>query len=263
MRVSTCYVWEQLNSYFTLNAGLVNHLINLIGGDSRLQRGRRKIQNLARKTTYATHALLLLLVQNLDTMLAKHALLGARNAIAGVIGVRNRLRNSSLGRKWVERSQVTGEWICRERIEVAGGWIRFRNYLRREEVGEGITFFMDGLVLALDKRSANKSDNRRAAYEALVESHQCAYPAPLETVLRTEETVVAHLQTGGTLQGTGILVTVHTNAFASLGSSHGDHKRANEAKCRVVKFRPGNSTCKRNRSPRRDTLVSIGTSGTR
>lgn len=34
---------------------------------------------------------------------------------------------------------------------MAGGWIRFRNYLRREEVGEEITLFMNGLMITLEK----------------------------------------------------------------------------------------------------------------
>lgn len=89
----------------------MDHLINLVAGNSWLQRGRRKIQNLARKTTHPTHALLLLLVQNLDTVLAKQALLRARNAIAGVIGVRDGLGNGPLRGKWIERSQVTREGI--------------------------------------------------------------------------------------------------------------------------------------------------------
>lgn len=106
---------------------------------------------------------------------------------------------------------------------------------------------MDGLVLALDTRSAHTSHNRRAAYEALVESHWCAYPAPLETVLRTEETVGAHLQTSGTLQGAGILVTVHTATLASLGGSHG-YRRTRRAA--GVSSLVGEIQCKRNRSPR-------------
>ena len=38
----------------------------------------------------------------------------------------------------------------REWVEVTGSWIRFRNYLRRKQVGEDITLLMDGLVLALE-----------------------------------------------------------------------------------------------------------------
>jgi hypothetical protein len=38
----------------------------------------------------------------------------------------------------------------REWVEVTGSWIRFRNYLRRKEIGEDITLLMDDLVLALD-----------------------------------------------------------------------------------------------------------------
>lgn len=60
------------------------------------------------------------------------------------------LRNGAGRREWVEGSEGTGKLERREWVEVTGSWIRFRNYLRRKEVGEDITLLMDGLVLALD-----------------------------------------------------------------------------------------------------------------
>jgi hypothetical protein len=67
------------------------------------------------------------------------------------------------------------------------GWIRFRNYLRREEVGQDITLrFVDSLVFT---------------------------PAPLETILRAEEAIRANLQAGWTLQTSGIVRALHTHTF--------------------------------------------------
>lgn len=66
---------------------------------------------------------------------------------------------------------------------MAGSWIWFRNYLWRKEVGEDITLFMDGLMFAL---------TRESVYDVLLMVIK-AYPAPLKTILRTEETIGAHL----------------------------------------------------------------------
>jgi hypothetical protein len=51
---------------------------------------------------------------------------------------------------WVDGSEGAGELERREWVEVTGSWIRFRNYLRRKQVGEDITLLMDGLVIALE-----------------------------------------------------------------------------------------------------------------
>jgi hypothetical protein len=48
------------------------------------------------------------------------------------------------------------------------------------------------------------------------------YPTPLETVLRAEETVGAHLQAGRTLERACILLAVHTDTFPRCDSGHGD-----------------------------------------
>jgi hypothetical protein len=60
------------------------------------------------------------------------------------------LRNGAGGREWVEGSEGASKLERREWVVVTGCWIRFRNYLRRKEIGEDITLLMDGLVLALD-----------------------------------------------------------------------------------------------------------------
>ena len=152
-----------LKSYFTLNAGLVDHLIDIVGRDSGLERSSRKVQHLSSETAHFAHPLLLLLIQDLDTVLAKQALLGARNAITSIIRVGNRLRDSPLGRQGINWSQRAGVLVGREGVELAGSWIRFRNYLRRKEIGEGITFLVDGFVLALYRRLGMAYSNHRPA----------------------------------------------------------------------------------------------------
>jgi hypothetical protein len=82
----------------------VNHLVNIIGGHSRLQCAAGDIQNFARKATHNAHALLLFLVQDLDGVAADKLLLRARDTIAGIIGMRNGLRDGASGGQWVYRT---------------------------------------------------------------------------------------------------------------------------------------------------------------
>lgn len=74
-------------SYLPLYASLVDHCIDVVCRHPRLQRARGNIQDLTRESANPAHALLLLLVQNLDAALAKDALLGDWNAVASVIRV--------------------------------------------------------------------------------------------------------------------------------------------------------------------------------
>jgi citrate synthase len=67
----------------------VNHLIDIVGSNTRLQCAGSNIQDLTSQATDDAHALLLLLVQDLDTALAEEALLGDRDTILGVIGIGN------------------------------------------------------------------------------------------------------------------------------------------------------------------------------
>jgi hypothetical protein len=66
--ISPQFPWEI--SYVALNTSLVNNLINLVGGHAGLQRTSCNIQDLTSQTANDTHTLLLLLVQDLDLMLA-------------------------------------------------------------------------------------------------------------------------------------------------------------------------------------------------
>lgn len=136
-------------SYITLYTRFVDNLIDVVGCDTRLQFTSSSIQDLASQAANFAHAFLLLLVEDGNVMATNNLLLGARNTIAGVVRVRDRLGDRSLGGQRVDGPQRTG---VRERgvwVEGAGIWIWFRNYLRWEDVGEEITLFVNGLVLVL------------------------------------------------------------------------------------------------------------------
>lgn len=127
----------------------MDYLVDIVGRNTGLHSSCGEVQNLTSKATDTAHALLLLLVQDLDAMLTEHALFRAGDTISSIVGVGDRLGNSALGRQRIDgakRARVLERGV---RVEKAGSWIRFRNYLRREEVGEDITLFMDGLVVTL------------------------------------------------------------------------------------------------------------------
>lgn len=147
-------------SYLALHTSLVNDLIDVVRGHARLQLAGRHIQNLTSETANSPHPLLLLFIQDLDAALAKQALLGDRNAILRVVGIGNGGWDGAPRRQRVDRAQGTGELEGGKRVEVASSWIRFRNYFRREEVGERITLFVDSFVLTL-LWSAYRSPSRR------------------------------------------------------------------------------------------------------
>ena len=83
-------------------------------------------------------------------MTADKFLLGAGNTVAGIVRVRDRLGDRSFGRQRIDGPQRAGVREGRIRIEGAGGWIWFRNYLRRKKVGEDITLFVNALMFALE-----------------------------------------------------------------------------------------------------------------
>ena len=110
----------------------MNHLIDVVGRHAGLQRAGRNIQDFTGQTAHTAHAILLLLVQDLDAALAEEALLGDRDTIFGVVRVGDGARDGALRRQRVDGTQTTGELEGGERVEIAGCWIRFRNYLRRK-----------------------------------------------------------------------------------------------------------------------------------
>lgn len=147
-------------SYLALHTSLVDHLIDIVRGHAGLQLAGCNIQDLAGKTADSPHTLLLLLIQDLDAALAKQTLFGDRDAILRVIGIGDGGWDGAPRGQRVDRAQRTGELEGGERVEMASSWIRFRNYFRREEVGERITLLVDGFVFTL-RGSAYRSSSRR------------------------------------------------------------------------------------------------------
>lgn len=139
-------------SYITLYASLVDNLIDIVGCDARFQFTSSSIQNLTSQAAHFAHALLLFLVENGDVVAANNLLLGARNAIAGVVWVGDRLGDRSLGRQRIDGPQRTSVGEGGVRIECTGVWIWFRNHFRWKDIGEEITLFVNGLVLVLERR---------------------------------------------------------------------------------------------------------------
>lgn len=151
----------QRSIYLALNASVMYHLIKIVRRDARLDLAGRNIKHLSSQATDLPHSLLLLLVQDSDIVSPDKFLLRSRNAIFRVVGMRDGLRDGSRGRQRVDRSQGAGKLVGGEGIVKTGGWIRFRNYLWREEVGKDITLFMDGLVFALTRELVHSQGNRR------------------------------------------------------------------------------------------------------
>jgi hypothetical protein len=127
----------------------MHNLVNVVGCDTRLQFPGSGIQDLTGETANFAHSLLLLLIENGDIVTAHNLLLGARDTIAGVVRVGDRLGDCSLGGQRIDGPQGTCVGERRVRIVSAGGWIWFRNYFRRKDIGEEITLFVDSLVLVL------------------------------------------------------------------------------------------------------------------
>lgn len=138
------------DAYIPLNTSLVNHLVDIIRRNTRLQFSRGKIQHLPRKPTHLPHPVLLLLIQNRNIMPTDELLLRAREPILRIVRVGDRLRDSPGGRQGVDRTEGAGELEGGEWIVLAGSWIRFRNDLWRKQAGEEITLrFVYGFVFAL------------------------------------------------------------------------------------------------------------------
>lgn len=111
------------NTYVSLNACLVDELVDVIGGNARLSSGSGNIEDLSCKSAALSHSILARLVEDFDLVTV-----GERAAIPGVAvlpphGVGDRLRQSSMRRQRVDRSQRARVGEVRERVVVTGSWI--------------------------------------------------------------------------------------------------------------------------------------------
>lgn len=114
---------QKKNTYVSLNACLVDELVDVIGGNARLGSGSGNIEDLPCKSAALSHSILARLVEDFDLVTV-----GERAAIPGVAvlpphGVGDRLRQSSMRRQRVDRSQRARVGEVRERVVVTGSWI--------------------------------------------------------------------------------------------------------------------------------------------
>jgi len=114
-------------------------LVDVVSGDTRHCGSSCNVQNLAPVPTHLAHRILLLLVQNRDLIPVDKHLLRARYAVLRVVWVSYVLRDFASRRERVYGSESAGVRVGRERVVVAGGWIRVRNYFRRKDTLENTT----------------------------------------------------------------------------------------------------------------------------
>lgn len=126
-------------THLSLQTRLVHDLVNVVGGDSRLNLPSRNIQHFASEATHLAHALLFLLVQNLDSVATNKNLLRARNTILCIIWMPYGCRDLALLGKGIDWSQGTGVGKGREWVELAGCWIRFRNDFGGDQIAKEVT----------------------------------------------------------------------------------------------------------------------------
>lgn len=86
---------KDLQSYFSLQTRIVNHLVDVIGRDARLDLTRRYVEHLPRHVAYLTHCVLLLLVQDRNLVPPHKHLFRPWDAIARVVGMPYPFRNGS------------------------------------------------------------------------------------------------------------------------------------------------------------------------
>lgn len=110
----------------------MDNLVYVVGGNSRAYSGGGNVENFTGEATDLAHAILGLGVEYLDLIPARHGtVLG--DPIFGPFGVPYALRDYTLRREGIDGAERASVVEGRERVEVAGSWIGFRNYLRSKD----------------------------------------------------------------------------------------------------------------------------------
>jgi hypothetical protein len=86
------------NTYVSLNAGLVNDLVDVVGGYARLGSGSSNVEYLSRKSAALSHSILARLVENFDLVTVGERAAIPRVAVLPPHGVGDRLRQGSVRR---------------------------------------------------------------------------------------------------------------------------------------------------------------------
>jgi hypothetical protein len=137
-------------TYVTFYAGFVNDLINGVCGNPWFQSRCRNIQHLSSKSTHLPHAILSLLIQNLNLRSPSKGLFAIWGPICGIIWVGYRFRDFALFRQRIYWSQRAGIRECWKGIVMTGVWIGFRDNLWSYEIAKKITLrFVKGFMCRL------------------------------------------------------------------------------------------------------------------
>lgn len=104
----------------SLDASLVNNLVDVVGRDARSNRRRSNIENFSGQAANLAHAILSLGVQLLDLVGANHAPVVLGDAILCIVGARYRRRNFASRGKGVNGAERAGEVERGEGVEVVG-----------------------------------------------------------------------------------------------------------------------------------------------
>ena len=130
---------------------------------------------------------MLVLGELLDLVAAHEDLLGARDAVFGVLGVPYPLGDLAARGERVDGAEGAGEGEGRERVVLAGSWVDVSGCVGLEDATEGAvhTGFVDGLVRGLRRVSGGWHQLGERSVCVVVEQRivQCQ-----EATLRREDT---------------------------------------------------------------------------
>lgn len=125
-------------------------LVKVVCGDTGPDLGRNDVEHLTSQPADLAHGILASLVEYVKLVAVEEAL-ALGDAGLGVVGALYRLRNLALCRERVDGTERAGVIVSGERVEVAGGWVGFRNGLWSNEAGENTVceLALGGLVAGL------------------------------------------------------------------------------------------------------------------
>lgn len=125
-------------------------LVEVVCGDTWPDLSRNDVEHLASQPADLAHGILAGLVENVKLVAVKEAL-ALRDTGVGIVGALYRLRNLAHWRERVDGTERAGVVVFGERVEMAGGWIGFRNGLWSYEAGENTVceLALGGLVAGL------------------------------------------------------------------------------------------------------------------
>lgn len=126
-------IWP--HAHVALDTLVVYDSVDLVGSDARSDRSSSDVENLSGQPADLAHRILRLLVEDFDLVPVDEGPSCLGNAIGGVVRVGDRLWDFAPRRQRVDGSKGAGVRKVRERVVVAGLWVRFRYYFGRDVQG--------------------------------------------------------------------------------------------------------------------------------